>query len=380
MDKIKILLITSGPSFTNSIGFSLKYEILSKHLSGDIITPILEDSDSMVKHIDHFNLHTFRYLRGNSVLRNCYSVLSIVKIALRLNKQKKFNVIISTNPLTTGILVIVLSKLLGAKSVVEVNGNFETSFKFGRGGPRNRRFMESIKERMSKPMISWVLRHSDGVKLVYKDQLEPFNSLHQNLSKISVFPNFVPISRFIDAEKTDGKYILLLGYPWYLKGVDILIKAFKNICDTVKDYSLKIVGWCPEGKEYFENLADGNPRIELCDPVYYEEVIPLMCNCSVYVLASRTDSSPRVLREAMAAKKPIVASNIDGVPDLIINDYNGVLFEKENVEDLSNKLLLLLKNKNKADELSQNGFNYVQKYLSEDIYLEKYKTMLDSVL
>ena len=170
-----------------------------------------------------------------------------------------------------------------------------------------------------------------------------------------------------------------MGFPWYLKGVDILIKAFNRIHADFPEYSLKIVGWIPEGKEYFEKLSEGNPKIELCNSVFYDKVIDLMVNCSLYVLASRTDSSPRVLREAMASKKPIIASNIDGVPDLIKDGYNGLLFEKENHEDLAQKIRLLLTDKNLANTLAENGFDYVQKYLSETCYINQYKEMIDNL-
>ena len=217
------------------------------------------------------------------------------------------------------------------------------------------------------------------VKLVYAKQLSPLK-IEEKKVRIMSFPNIVPIKYFLEKEKKDGKYILLLGFPWYLKGVDILIKAFKEISKEFPDYRLKIVGWCPEGKEYFENLAKHNTQIDLCNPVYYEGVIKLMTECSLYILASRTDSSPRVLREAMASKKPIIAANIDGVPDLIKDGFNGLLFEKENVGDLADKIRLLLSDKFLAKRLAQNGYEYVQEHLSEKQYITQYNKMIDKVL
>ena len=217
------------------------------------------------------------------------------------------------------------------------------------------------------------------VKLVYNGQLKPLKFPKEHKIKTISFPNFVPIKFFLESEKTEGKYILLMGYPWYLKGVDVLIKAFNIISDEFPDYSLKIVGWIPEGKEYFINLSKGNPKIELLDPVFYDKVVTYMTNCSLYVLASRTDSSPRVLREAMASKKPIIASNIDGVPDLIKDGYNGLLFKSEDHEDLADKIRRILNDKPFADSLAENGFIHVQKYLSEECYISHYKAMIDGM-
>jgi glycosyltransferase involved in cell wall biosynthesis len=293
--------------------------------------------------------------------------------------KHRFDVIISNNHLITGIQAAFIGKIINAKVVVEVNGNFEAAFKYGATGMFKPGLIDKIKDRVSIGCISWVAQHVDAVKLVYSNQLIPLKLRHAQPIKTYCFPNFVPIKYFLDNEKTDGKYLLLMGYPWYLKGVDVLIKAFNIISSDFPDYTLKIVGWIPKGKEYYENLINGNDKIELLDPVFYDKVITYMTNCSLYVLASRTDSSPRVLREAMASKKPIIASNIDGVPDLIKDGYNGLLFKSENHADLADKISLILSDNNLANQLAENGFNYVQKYLSEECYITKYKAMIDDL-
>ncbi|MHA1284839.1 MAG: glycosyltransferase [Promethearchaeota archaeon] len=81
----------------------------------------------------------------------------------------------------------------------------------------------------------------------------------------------------------------------------------------------------------------------------------------------------------MASKKPIIASNVDGVPNIIKDGFNGLLFESENVDDLAKKLTFLLSNKTYRDKLANNGYNYVKNYLSEERYIENYKKMVDSI-
>ena len=235
---------------------------------------------------------------------------------------------------------------------------------------------------MGKYLIRFTLKRADKVKLVAPSQLKPLFKNERDYSHIRYcsFPNFVPIKYFLNENKKDEKYILLIGYPWYLKGVDLLINAFNLISEDFPEYSLKIVGWCPQGREYFENLAKNNNKIELCDPVPHSDVIPLMANCSLYVLASRTDASPRVLREAMASKKPIIASDVDGVSTLIKDGYNGLMFEKENVKDLAEKIRMILSDKNLANKLAKNGYTMVQKKMSEQCYIQNYRKMIEEIL
>jgi glycosyltransferase involved in cell wall biosynthesis len=169
-----------------------------------------------------------------------------------------------------------------------------------------------------------------------------------------------------------------MGFPWHLKGVDVLIRAFNAVSPRFPDYSLRVVGYCPDKTEYLRLRGDNN-KISLCDPVPYAEAVRLMSECSLFVLASRTDSSPRVLREAMAARKPIVASNVDGIPELIRDGYNGLLFTPEDHDELAAKIARVLSDDDLAGRLADNGFAYVRANLSEERYLERFRAMVDDV-
>jgi len=381
MKKDRILFLGAGPAFTRSIVFQDKYLRLSSVYSGDIITPVPGVDYLDLTRVGYFDIHPFLYYRGSSILRNVYSCFHTVLRALKIHYLgRRYRVVISPNPLLTGLTALFIAKITGAKSIIEVNGNFESAFKFSRLGRKKANRAEKIKDKLSRPLIKSTLKWADMVKLTYRDQLKPLKMCDEDRITRICFPNYVPIRTFIESEKHDGRYILLLGFPWYLKGVDILIKAFHKISPYYPDMRLKVVGWCPDGREYFESLTAGDPRIELLEPVHYEQVIPLMTGCTMYVLASRTDSSPRVLREAMASQKPIIAANVDGVPDLIRDGYNGLLFEMENVDDLAEKILVLLENHELGRSLGQNGLFHVQKHLSEDRYINSFQDMIERTL
>jgi glycosyltransferase involved in cell wall biosynthesis len=114
--------------------------------------------------------------------------------------------------------------------------------------------------------------------------------------------------------------------------------------------------------------------------VPYKDVIPLFAGCSLYVLASRTEAMGRVLLEAMACRKPVIASNVGGVPYVIEDGYNGLLFEKENVDDLAEKIKLVLSDNELAEKLAENGYMYVRKNLSEKNYINNYKNMINFLI
>lgn len=374
VSKPRLLFLGGGLFYPHSIPNQEKFRAISDYFDGEILAPIIGTTD--IRNIGGYRLNTYTYIQNSSILRNIYVFVSILVRGLGMSLARgRFDVVVSPNPLGTALAGLLLARLTGAKLVVEVNGNFESAFKYGREGQVEVTRMDRLKDWLSGIVIPFTLYRASVVKLVYGRQLDPLE-IDQDRVRSVAFPNFVPIHRFIKSEKGDGKYILLMGFPWYLKGVDILIRAFNGVSPDFPEYGLKVVGWCPDGREYFEDLARDNPKIELMDPVEYDDVIGLMTNCSLYVLASRTDSSPRVLREAMASAKPIIASDTDGVPDLIRDGYNGLLFRNGDAGDLEQKLRLLLSDRRLADELAGNAFAYVQENLSERVYAEKYRDLV----
>ena len=382
MNNVKLLFINSGPvSPKSGDSFVEKYRFLSKYFSGYLITPVSGQKHLAVKKIGAFEMHTFLYYYGNSVIRNVKSLYASFKKAYKIFKyREKYDVVISKNPLLTGLSAVIIAKLTQRKSVIEINGDFTYAFDYNRKGRNTVTLSETIKSIISKKIIVFVIKNSDRVKLLYSGQLEPLNIGKATERKISVFSNFVAIKKFCNEKITDNKYILFLGYPWYLKGVDILIKSFNMVTSEFKNYKLKIVGYCPEGFDYYKSLAKGNENIEFHKPVFYDKVVKLMAGCSLFILPSRTEAMGRVLLEAMACEKPIIASNVGGIPEVIKNGYNGLLFKSENVNDLADKIRLVLSNKKFASVLGNNAYVYVKEKLSEECYAKNYINMIKNTL
>ncbi|MFZ3136295.1 MAG: glycosyltransferase family 4 protein [Thermodesulfovibrionales bacterium] len=374
----RILFLKLGPYFSpTDISVREKYNMLSKEFNGDIIAVVNRKELKRIT-MAGFNLKGLylpNKIRYSNMLRNIiYTFYTLIVSTYCHYYRDKYDIIITYDPFATGPLGLIISKLTGAKLIVEINGNYEKAFKLNN---RTFKLIEAIKYYYVMNVIPFVLKHADAIKLVNHNQLKPFGKIKLK-ADVFVFPNFVPISYF-KPTKVMEKYILFMGFPWHLKGVDILINAFNKICHQFPDYLLKIVGYCIDKSEYIK-IAGGNTRVMLCDPVQYEEAIKLMSECSLFVLPSRTDSSPRVLREAMAAMKPIVASNVDGIPELIKHGFNGLLFESESVDDLADKIKTVLSNKELAMKIAQNGYDYVHANMSEECYVNNYRKIFKKVL
>ena len=102
--------------------------------------------------------------------------------------------------------------------------------------------------------------------------------------------------------------------------------------------------------------------------------------CGIFVLPSRTEAMGRVLIEAMAAEKPRIGARVGGIPTLIADGKDGILFDPENVDDLAEKLRSLLL----SDELRKKyGAEAKRRYLNEitpDNYFNSLTSFYSKVL
>lgn len=153
-------------------------------------------------------------------------------------------------------------------------------------------------------------------------------------------------------ETIDITYIGTLGKH---KGVDTLIKSFKEINN--KNIKLHIIGKGYDEEE-FKELAKEDSRIIFHGFVenknikkYYEQsnilVIPSICY----------DNSPLVIYESFSTGTPVIGSNIGGIPELISENYNGLLFEAGNYNDLKEKLVKVINNKEILKKFEENALN-----------------------
>lgn len=170
----------------------------------------------------------------------------------------------------------------------------------------------------------------------------------------------------------DDKIILFVGRSVERKGVNYLIKAYGEIKDKVP-HRLVIVGDGPE-REKWHNLAqkiDRTNRIELTGWITNEDLEALYRNCSFFVLPAvydkhgDTEGLGVVMIEAMSHCKPVIASNIGGITDVVDDGLNGILVPAGDAAALAAAMMKLIANDDlrrkmgkKAKEIVDERFNW----------------------
>ena len=99
---------------------------------------------------------------------------------------------------------------------------------------------------------------------------------------------------------------------------------------------------------------------------YPNKVREFLTEIDVYALISGIDMSPLTLQEAQLMEKPVVATNVGGIPELMKDKETGFLIQKDNPGELFDKLSTLLDNPEKAKEMGKKGKDFVIKNFSWD--------------
>ncbi len=161
--------------------------------------------------------------------------------------------------------------------------------------------------------------------------------------------------RLIENEHT----ITYVGDLIKRKGIEVLLEAISILKLDLKDIKLNIIGG--GNVKYIHYLNQLAQKLNISTSVFFHgfldstRISEINLNSQLFVLPTFMDNSPNSLAEAMAMGMPVIASRVGGVPSMITEGYDGLLFESGNSEDLANKMLLLFNNTKLRLTISENA-------------------------
>ncbi|HCJ66850.1 MAG TPA: glycosyltransferase family 1 protein, partial [Elusimicrobia bacterium] len=94
------------------------------------------------------------------------------------------------------------------------------------------------------------------------------------------------------------------------------------------------------------------------------DISDLLSISNIFFLPSREESFPQVILEAMALEKPVVATRVGGIPEIITSGENGIIVEPGNPKALAEAIIWMFENPGKAEEMGKKGKEKVEKYFT----------------
>jgi glycosyltransferase involved in cell wall biosynthesis len=190
---------------------------------------------------------------------------------------------------------------------------------------------------------------------------------------LSVFPRLhektIFIHNGVDLAELDGpgrelarvgraRYVLCIAAHNEKKAIDVLIRAMVLLTDIQPPFKLVLAGDGPLRAE-LEALAASlavQDRIEFLGHQGRPEIRALLRQCEVFVLPSRSEPFGVAIIEALAYKKPVVATAVGGIREIIEQKKSGILVEPDSPKALADGLRMVLTDSGLKKTLAQNGY------------------------
>ena len=295
-----------------------------------------------------------------------------IKVFFNLYKiiQKEKPEIIHLNSSKIGIVGSILSKIIGIKKIIFTAHGFPFR--------EDRNFISKF---IIKILSYWTILFSNTTICVSKKDLEDVKNWPLVKNKIITIHNGIDIKEYENInnninnkkiikenENKDKIKIISIGELHKNKGFTFALKAISLLKKEIVNFSYTIFSF---GGDEYENLKKEILDLELQDYVFLqilnEPANKKLKDFDIYFLSSIKEGLPFVLLEAGINDLAIVASDTGGVKEIIENNLNGFLVKSKNITDFSEKLKVLILDKNLREKFSKN----IKTKIIQEFSLEK---------
>lgn len=199
-------------------------------------------------------------------------------------------------------------------------------------------------------------------------------------SNVYVIPDGIELETMVEAEPKEEIDIFLASRLVELKGIDLLIEAVSILKKKYPEIKIYIAGMGPN----FNKLKELTKRLKLENNIKFlgfisdDEKYSYYKSSKVVVVPSRWDCSPISIFEGIGAGKPVIASSNTN-SEILENGVNGLIFKSEYVQDLANKLEILLEDNKLRKKMEEAALKKAYEY-SWDKIAEKYQQVYGEVM
>jgi glycosyltransferase involved in cell wall biosynthesis len=171
------------------------------------------------------------------------------------------------------------------------------------------------------------------------------------------------------------------------KDYETLAKAAARVVAAVPDVHFLVVGGYSNDeaqRQHFEKVKlwvranNVVPYFTFTD--FRTDVPRLLRAMDIVVLSTHYEGLPLAVLEAMACGKPVVATAVDGVPEIVIDNHTGLLFSHQDDSELASHLLSLIRDRSRATLLGERARSFVQAHFNQeqfrDSIVELYRRVL----
>ena len=250
---------------------------------------------------------------------------------------------------------------------------------------------KKILYKLQTPMIHFIINNSTKISVANEYEKKIFEKFNQT-SKIEVIRNGINLeimkTKTQNFKKKHGivlPFVLFLGRFSMIKGIDILLHAIKILKDRPELENIRFVimgvdfGFQNQMIQMIDDFGI-KEKIHLITNPSREDVIAAYSESEFLVLPSRWELSPLTPLEGFAFKKPVISTNVHGIPSTITDRKNGILVKNEDFHELAEAIMELINDKQKCLEYGLSGYNLVKTECNSKSMTEKTLRMYNQII
>ena len=234
--------------------------------------------------------------------------------------------------------------------VVEVHGDWRTASR-SYGSP----FRATVSGMADRLAVDAILR-ADRVRVIgaYTESLVRESGYRGSLDAFPTFRDFTPFLAEAPLPDTDVRMVAFLGGSAPVKGLDVLLRAWPAIASSVPGVRLEVAGSgvVPGVEDDLGVVRRG--------PLDVDAVRDLLDRSNIVVMPSRSEGMGRLALEAHGRGRPVVASAVGGLPEVVEDGETGVLVPPDDPDSLAKAIVALLENPERARAMGRQGRERVQ--------------------
>jgi PEP-CTERM/exosortase A-associated glycosyltransferase len=286
-----------------------------------------------------------RALGGRWPIAREYAVVRLLRRQiLRIVVGEHVQLIHAHSPALCGLAALQAARKAGLPCVYEIRAFWEDA-----AADRSNR-LPNWRFRLTRELETYVAKQADAVSAIAKPMLADLQSRGIPASKLFHTPNGVDTDRFVPVEKdiqlarklklNEGLVFGFFGSFYRYEGVSWMIAALARFRASGQKFQLLVIGQGEDkaaiGKAIHDHAAEG--YVHLIDQVPHDQIRRYYSLVDIAVYPRRSIRltelvTPLKPLEAMALNKPVLASDIGGIRELVENESTGLLFRPEDEED-----------------------------------------------
>jgi PEP-CTERM/exosortase A-associated glycosyltransferase len=326
------------------------------------------------------------------IINQIYVVTSLIKQLKKILPKIKPDVLHAHSPCLNGLAALYIRKKFSIPVVYEMRASWEdAAVSHGTATEGNLRY------RISRAIETYTLKNADHITTICDGLKKDIMSRSISENKITVIPNAVDVTEFNQPTSDAGQLRndlglndkIIIGYIgsfYHYEGLDILIDALKYILNRNSNFIALLVGGGFEEKHLKQKVTELGleNQVIFIGRVPHKDVSNYYSLIDILVYARRSIRLTEIVTplkplEAMANKKPFVASNVGGHIELISDGITGKLFKSEDPVSLGNSILDIVNTGEDYKEVLDNAYKYVAEERNWQKSVSYYKPVYSSL-